>query len=318
MRQLTTFFNSFIKSLTSPKYYADVLKAKVSFSVKYFFLLTVLLSLVMAVKIAIPLSLFNLDATLVKVIEQYPADLMINVQNGKLAINKPLPYMIPVPADWKSENSPNYAVVFDTDKKVAGVRSFNDYNTAVLVTESTIYTYQDNNQPGVKAYPIPKEMENMTLSRGVLTEWKNHFMNLPLIRTKAYVVIIVLVLFLLSIPLLFLFRMVTAFFYAILTTIVASIFKTQILHGMSLSFTKFWQVSLHTLTLPIVLSSVLSIIVPFSPIHGFSYFLLYLVFTLFVLNQATQMGSKVTVAHKAVAKVAKATVTRKKTAKRTR
>jgi len=290
MSKLFTFFTSFVKSLIDPTYYADILHAKFSFSIKYFFLLTVILSLVTAVKVAIPLSLFNLDASLTRIVKIYPADLVVKINNSRLSINKPFPYFISMPLEWKSEGAPANIVAFDTDKNVTGVRSFYDYNTIALVTETSVYTVQERSGSGVKAYAIPKDLDNVTLIQPTLLEWKNTFMNVPLIKSKGYIPLISVGLFFLMVPFSFVFRLITAFFYALIVYFIASIFKAKILNNATVSLIKIWQVSLHSLTLPIVLTAVFGF-TPFVQIAGPAYFLIYVVFTLYVLHQATKVTS---------------------------
>lgn len=295
MNIFTSFFSTFVKSLTSPKYYAEVLASKVGASVGYFFILTLIVSAIIIGKIAIPLSMFNPENTATEITKLYPSDLVVALKDGKLAVNKPLPYVIAMPkGDKNTSTSPVNAIVFESDAHIKSPTQFSSYDTAILVTETSIYTQQSSSGE-IKIYPIPKETKDFVLDRKVISDAKDRFLATPVIKQKLYVPVILIGLFIAFIPFAFIFRLLTAFFYAIAATFFAGLLKQQALHGKSISFGKIWQVSLHTLTLPIVLAMITGFFSDRAAVSGWLYFGIYLAFTLYVLSKSTENSEVVQV-----------------------
>ncbi len=292
MNKLKTFFNTVVKSVSSPPYYKDVLKAKMSFSLKYFLMLTIVLSIITAVKIMIPVTLFNIPKAADELVKQYPADLDIKMNQGRLSINQPLPYVIPMKQTGNSTGARNF-VVFDSDKNVNSPQDFYKYNTLALVTETSIYTNQDTND-SIKVYQIPQDAENVEINAGMLNQWKAQFLNMPVIKDKLYVPAIGLALLILLVPLMYLVRLSTAYTFAIFTYIILKVFKKSLVNNAEFSLNKLFQVSMHTTTVPILLAYITSFTSVESPIRGLLYFGIYFVFTVFVLRRAA-MGSLPTV-----------------------
>jgi hypothetical protein len=296
MNSLTTFFRTLVKSFTSPGYYADILKAKFGFSLKYFVLFNFLTALFTTAVIMIPVSRFDVQDTVNQVVNLFPSDLKIDVNNGRLSINKRLPYAIPFPQELQDKehnhDHENYTnlVVFDSDKNVQGIRSFLDYETAVLVTETTIYAKKNQKTGEVQAYPIPAGEEPFSISSTEIARAKNAFLEMPAIKNKWYVPMIGALLWLLIIPFMTFGRFLTAIIYAILMYFVVTILKGQILHDQKLSYTKILQVSLHTLSVVIGLAYLTGVLKYFGlvfQLSGWSYLIAYCVITIIALSAAT-------------------------------
>ena len=100
MQKLKIWWYSFIHSLIDPKYYRDILRSKLSFSIQYlgFFLTLSILILILGSLIPNSLnvkSIFNLpDRIQTIATNAYPSELVVTIKNGELSTNVKEPYAI--------------------------------------------------------------------------------------------------------------------------------------------------------------------------------------------------------------------------------
>jgi hypothetical protein len=300
MNKLRTFFRTLFKSLTSPQYYTDVLRAKFSFSLTYFFVLQLFLAGLTTLRILVPVTVFDVPKLANEAVKLYPADLVITAKEGHISINKPLPYAIPLQSEEEMKRKaavdpynqgekapPANLVVFDSDKNIHGIKDVLDRDAFAVVTETSFYSLRSTSGSEVRSYPIPENL-NGTLSVDVVDQLKAKFLNHPVIANKLYVPIIGLFLLILVWPAMIVFRLLTAAVYAVVT-----FFILQFLPGIwkplgKLSYQKVLQVSLHSLTLPIVAAYIINWLGYTDVVVGWKYFVLYLIWTLFLFSQATQ------------------------------
>lgn len=102
MNKIQTFARTFIKSITEPAYYNHILKAKFSFSVKYFLMYYVFFalfsSLVYNYSTKPKLSEFS-TGLINEITSNYPTDLVITVENSGLTMEgADDPLNVPIPA----------------------------------------------------------------------------------------------------------------------------------------------------------------------------------------------------------------------------
>ncbi len=300
MQQLKTFLKTFIKSTTSAHYYKDVLKAPFTFSVKYFLFFNVLVGLITVAHILIPMSLFNIGTVLDKATSTLPADLQISVIDGRLSINRPLPYVVPFPADWRTntQNEQQHLdnfIVFDSDANIHGIRDFYSYNTAILITETTIYAEQNQGRTqGVRAYPIPNNAKPFSISTPQVVQMKDAFLNSPWIKNKWYMGVIAIILFCLVIPLQMVARFLTALIYSALMYVIVSVLRKGTFNDRAFSYTNILQASLHVLT-PIILAAYILSFLQFRALHGLLYFVVYVIAMIIALRGAAGVTTQVAV-----------------------
>jgi hypothetical protein len=157
MTKLKTFIYVFKKSISSPEYYKELLATKLAYTIKYYLFLSLILSLVISCVVsikAIPNTIVGLKNISGEIKKIYPDDLLITVKDSKWTINKPEPYIIPLPetaVDKTKEDSLKNIIVF---YKVGTIEDFNTFKTFALVNETNILTQEDNS--GIKATPISK------------------------------------------------------------------------------------------------------------------------------------------------------------------
>ncbi len=313
MQKLTTFFRTFLKSISQPKYYADVVRAKLSFAVKYFGFFHFLESIVLAIVAMVALSAVNFSAMADQTLTTLPPDLVVRLENGKLAINKPLPYVISLPQDMrytdyggtpdtfteKDITHVNNLVVFDTNEHVKKAPDFLTYflahNTAVLVTEDSIYTYGKSDDGQLHVYPL-SDMKNFTLSSQQVLEAKNHFFSSPFMTQKWYVYIAGVFMILFIFPVLFIFRFLTASIYAGIMHFLASFFKGTFFNNKRFSYGEVLRVSLLTFVPLLILQAIIQHIgfssfgmaMVVDMVRGWGFFLLYILFTGIALRGASE------------------------------
>ena len=104
MRKLKTFFRTLVLSSISPAYYNDVVRAPAWFSWQYFIGFQFFSAIIETITFGFALSHINITQIQQNLLAIYPQNLELSLKDGKLSINKPLPYYIPYP---EGTNEPN-------------------------------------------------------------------------------------------------------------------------------------------------------------------------------------------------------------------
>lgn len=170
MRKLKTFAITFKRSLTDFSYYKDVLKAPFSFSLKYLIFFLFLVSILSTIQLGFKALTYVPKVDEFEVVayeylrDLYPSDLVITVENNELSINQPVPYVIDLPNEWKSELSNidiQNLITFDTNDRI---KDFHTYKSFAVVTKKAVYVYDDNG--GSRSIPIEVE-EDLVINKGM-------------------------------------------------------------------------------------------------------------------------------------------------------
>lgn len=174
MGKISTFFYSLKRTFTSPPYYADILKAPFSFSLKFFyfffFVYALLFTLLVTIRVFLPLNDL-ISALPEKLVEVYPAELEVRIRNGEVSTNVPEPYRIPL-EDVKNTleqssrrvlgtgtEAMDYFLVIDTQGKID---DFFQYQTYVLLTKNHLsYLNEDGHLETISLTNI----DNLTINR---------------------------------------------------------------------------------------------------------------------------------------------------------
>lgn len=149
MKKLSTFWNSFQRSLLDLGYYRDIAKASYWFSFKYLLFLLICLSLVKTVQLGNQYSKVRnripsfIAMARKEVMALYPKELELRISNGKLFTNVSEPYFIEFPQALGKMDGKHLAVI-DT-KGIAD--DYLKYNTLVLATRQAL-VYPDKQQGG--------------------------------------------------------------------------------------------------------------------------------------------------------------------------
>lgn len=241
------FLKKVKSSVYDPIYYSEILNMNFGGSLKYFFKLSLLLALVGAVYlsfVSIPKVNSFISTFGDKVVSAYPAELEVRLKDGLVSTNVVEPYIIPLPKDeFNSDyNKSNYEnlIVIDT-KSDLSLDKFNAYNTVVLLTKNAVIT----RDKGKITITELKGTSDLTINRDKLVYWVGKVT--PFVKKLPY---IIPVLVFTGLFLYFAFSLFYLLFVALLVFIIGKIRK------LGLSYKKSYQISLHAITLPLILSMV--------------------------------------------------------------
>lgn len=241
------FLKKVKSSVYDPLYYSEILNMNFGGSLKYFFKLSLLLALVGAVYlsfVSIPKVNSFISTFGDRVVEAYPAELEVRLKDGLVSTNVVEPYIIPLPkdefnADYNKSNYENL-IVIDT-KSDLSLDKFNAYNTVVLLTKNAVLT----RDKGKITITELKGTSDLTINRDKLVYWVGKVT--PFVKKLPY---IIPVLVFTGLFLYFAFSLFYLLFVALLVFIMGKIRK------LGLSYKKSYQISLHAITLPLILSMV--------------------------------------------------------------
>lgn len=236
-------------SVYDPAYYSEVINSSFGSSLKYFFKLIILIAFIGSIYASfIVIPNFN---SLVKnfgneLIDTYPSELEIKFKNGVVSTNVTEPYIIPVPKD---EINKDYGklkydnlLVIDT-KSDFTMEKFSSYNTVILLTKNAVVS-RDNNKITITDL---KDVTNFTINHENLVYWVNKFT--PIVKVIPFAIPFAIFIGLL---IFYSFNLFYLLFASLLVFILGKIRK------QGLSYKKSYQVSLHALTLPLILTVLFS------------------------------------------------------------
>jgi len=151
--------------VVSPKYYSEILKTPLEFSLKYYAVLVLIAALITSIGtyfIEAPKIKETFQNALSEAENVYPDDMVFTIKAGEWEINKPEPLVIPFPGTYEAEDKeklPENLVVLD---KNGTVEDLEKYNTAILMNQKNMLVKKAG-EPGV--YPL-KDIPDTTLDKG--------------------------------------------------------------------------------------------------------------------------------------------------------
>lgn len=246
MKRAKAFPYVFFHSLTSIAYYKEILKTKRSFSIKYFLGLATFSSLIIALNLSVRVTPAVRDAintVLTQLEAMYPNDLVIKSKNNAWEINKIEPYIIPFPEmDEVSEDSlPKNFIVF---YKNGTIDDLQKYDAFMMVNAKNVIVQSTNK---IESYPISDvpdgEFNKQTLDAAI--------QNVKKVIGPIEVGVIVLMSFFVI-----LYNFVYRAFY--LFFVAAFVWIVSMISGASHTFKQSYRISLHAMTLPVVVELMLT------------------------------------------------------------
>lgn len=278
MQKLKTFFRTLTQSVTSLTYYKDVVKAPLSFSFKYFFVFVFFLTLITTAIMG-----YVISREIPPIIDRgvqyaenfYPDDLVFTIKEGKLSVNREEPFVVPAPVELLMEKPAAIPdserinlFVYDSSAKLV---DFDDYNTLVLATDQVIMARDDNQ--GIRSFPL-KEADDMVIDKQMVDEIVSK------ITPYTRYIVPILISFMFFVLLIFMpiSKLVPLIFMSFIVLVVG-----RLLMGLKLSYSKYYQIGLHSITLPSLVEGAFFIFNINRPFGGFftTFFLLY---TLIILS----------------------------------
>jgi len=262
MKKFKAFWYIFYNSLVSTNYYKDILKTPFSFSLKYFFVLSILASITTSSFIFAQLipkindTLENFKSTVLKT---FPLELEITFKDGSWNINKPEPYFIPTPNElvleqkkYIKKNNPNNIQNIEVNSitqnlivfnKKGTINDFNMYNTLILLNENNVILKSSN---GFEARTI-KNVEDITINYQSVKDFLGY-----IDQKSKYVPYILIVL--LSLILFTYFFFVRGIYLLMITF---SLLVVNMFIKPNIELKDLYRIGLHSMTLPLVLEVIL-------------------------------------------------------------
>ena len=263
MRKLRVFVTCFKRSLTDLSYYRDIVNAKFTFSLKYLYVLMFIFGLVKGitlvpgvVKLITEIPDFKLTVKNV-VDDLYPEELVVIIEGGKLSSNVEEPYFINFPNNLDTKfdeigyDSGDYKnlIVIDTSGTVG---DYTSYNSVFLVTEDSVVYPDDDTRDigGYRVLPLKEMQSDMVIDKQYYDEMLGRLLPyldyVPTVLFGLVIGLIVVYPFLVAS-----FMTISRLFYLLFTSLVLLIIAKLI--KRDLKYTKIYQLSIHTLTAPVLL-----------------------------------------------------------------
>lgn len=148
MNKIRTFWRTYWLSISDPNYYNDVLKAKFSFSLKYFILFYLVLSLASTAVFSwrdVPTFVQTADKYFDHLVANYPEDLVLDLRDNSLTVTGvDEPYSIPLPEDDTFLVERDYLLTVDTasdDFYSSGLTFYRDQATLRYFEDPIVIGY---------------------------------------------------------------------------------------------------------------------------------------------------------------------------------
>lgn len=243
------FLKKIKNSVYDPNYYTELLAKPFSYSLKYFLLLSLTLSIITVAILSfstIPKLSTSLNTLGQKILLYYPTELEITVKNGKASANVSQPYFIKTPSEWqtdvKTKNSDiENILVIDTQTPFS-IESFKRYKTACLLNQTSLTCYDNKNIKITQLSPT----FNMVLNKNVVSSFVEKCQPYLRFAFPFFLVIFFIAFFFLNTGHLF-----YLLFGALIIWLVAKIRKIKMNYKLS------YRLGMHLMTAPILFSLLL-------------------------------------------------------------
>lgn len=264
-QKVKTFFHVFKSSLIpQAHYYKKILHTKLSFSIRYFISLIILINLLfyfLFIVLHNPQKINFMKQSLITALNNFPEDLKIHINKGVLMTTYDRPYFF-----WINDQE-NDKVLFAVVDQSATPEKILEYNSYFLLTSKNLVINQK--KVPFKTSVITLDSLTMTIDKGWASNMANT-LNTPIRGLGLYLLLFVLVIS----PFLAIF-----FNLAILFLAAISIYLLFVTVHEKHSFRKTFQVVLHAATMPLILLYVLGLF-SLEPKHALPYLILVVIFGL--------------------------------------
>lgn len=251
MSKLKAFWHIFKKSISSFSYYKEIVKTKFSFSLKYLFFLLFIVSLLSGIRFSLEIgSLIPKIPNFVNEVRTsaqnfYPKELVVKVQEGLISTNVNEPYYLDLP-----NVVDNHFITIDTKAKAEDILK---YKTVILVTKDSLVTF--DKESSYRVYPLNELNKDNTQSSFVIDKNAYDTIIAKLLPYLDFLPALAIGLILLSIivwPFIaaifaLLGKLIQLFFISVIVWLISKILRSK------LEFWKIYQMSMHAITIPVIL-----------------------------------------------------------------
>lgn len=271
------FFEKIKNSIYNPTFYRNIPKESFGTALKYYLLLCLLVTFFRLVFLSFPIATAinsGVRAGTEGLLQTYPNNLEIIVHQGKLRVNRPQPYTLPVCFDA----NPCEDIVIDTQKP--DVHSYlKQKNLFMLLTKDTAYI--KTSDANTRVYDL-SQVGDLTLNKNIVTNfvkqispWVKFFIPLAIVFTGIMLYIG------------FMFKLVYLLFLAVILWLLAKKFAPGMTYGQS------YKISLHVVTLGIFVALFLDVTSWFFHIYSFPFMETIFSILVYIINFNTA-GTKIT------------------------
>jgi len=222
------FLRAIPASIYSPKFYATISQRSFWQAFKYFLgiLTLILLGLMVVGGIFVMKYKDEAMAKFRSVPENYPEDLVITMQGGKLSTNATEPFMVPVPESWRDLTLKGVEmknlIVIDT-KTPFSLPKMKEYETFIWVGETNVFVNSDQE---VRIYDLSTVPDGQVTKETIGVMWV--YMENILGKMMIGVVIVGVIGYYIG---MIVWKMLYLCFFALLAVILAGILKTKLMYG---------------------------------------------------------------------------------------
>jgi len=252
------FIKTIRDSVYGPSFYQSLNSVTVGKSIRYFLLVSLILGFISAIPMVPDIFAFFSSTTVNNIVQTYPADLEINIRDGKVSTNQTEPYYL---KDTLSSGKDNLLVI-DTKTPLTGTQ-FADYSTYVLLKQD--YAIVANNQ-GDKIISL-STVKDFTLTQTAIASVAEQIY--PYLTTIAIVASILFWL------VMFVANACTLIYVLIAALLV--LWLTKIMKR-GLSYKESYKTAVYAATLPIIVSTLLGLFGVGMPFLTYSLLLLIVVY----------------------------------------
>lgn len=246
MQKVKAFFHVFVNSLIpQAAYYHKILQARLSFSFKYFLSLVIVLNLLLSLFYALKLNPLKINmglTNLINSLEKFPAELTIDIKNSQLTTNHNRPYFL-----WFDyQDTKHLLLVID---ETAAPQKIKEYNSYILVTGNDIVLKDKNKNLGYSLVNL-SVLKDQIITKQTVNEVESSLVKIRQLLILAYPA---------AFAIFFTFFLLSSLFTTTLYILIASgltfvLYKLFLYKKASPKLTKTFQISLHSITLPLFLN----------------------------------------------------------------
>ncbi|MBI2641655.1 DUF1189 family protein [Candidatus Roizmanbacteria bacterium] len=271
MTKLKTFWHVFTNSLIpNTSYYHKILKSPFSFSLKYFLTLIVILNLLFGAFLALKLNPWKIHETfqsLVSSLDEFPNNLTISVKDGVLMTNYNKPYFLWF--DYK--DSKRLLLVID---ETATAEKIYEYRSDMLLTRGELVIRNPKDTSEIQILNL-SYVNQQTINKDIILKVQEYIREITRFILLSYPLLLILTM---------IFLVLASFFstalYLVIASAVVYIFYLFFLRKKTQpTFKNAFQISLHSITTPLLLNYVLGMFYLGIPLLPFFFLFLIVVFT---------------------------------------
>ncbi len=274
MNFLKNFFKNIRESIYSPIFYKHIPHLGLGKAFKYYFLLSLILTLLTLIPIVEGIFIKTpqaLQDLITQTVSYYPSELEVNVKEGSASANVVEPYFIPAPQDEVTADSLNNLLVIDT-KTPYSSEQFDQYKTAAWLTRNTLFVRGGTDRIDIRAIKLD-QVKDFKVSKMEVQNLADKIS--PYIK---FVGPVLLLLTLLGIYLYYTLNLIYILILALIIMLLSKVFK------WNLNYTSSLKTALFAGTLAFFIELVINVLSPFTNFNPFIFMFTLITLAVITIN----------------------------------